>query len=551
MQKSSLLIRILAGFWLLASIHPAEASDFKESPLTQIAQNEDAKLDDAPVDNDFLFDYLMQEIKLHYTEGRLLAQEADTDAVQYEFELMLANMAAIEDLDSLGPDNRTYFNSMATLVRNDFQPYLDQERKNMLANLTFREQIMQLEGGQSTREGDTQFVVLDDRDGHLPLVMNNRVRSVIEFLQTTRHDEFQFWMNRYAKYAAVIRPILKAEGVPEELVYLALIESGLNVHARSWAQAVGPWQFIRSTAAHYGLKRNWWIDERRDIVKSTHAGARYLKDLHREFDNWYLAMAAYNAGEGRVRRAIRLEGHRDFWRLRTLPKETRTYVPTVIAAAIIIRNPEQYNFTLPAKEMTEWKEVRVNRSIDLDRLAKTVGISYTILKDLNPELRQGATPPDEIYALKIPTEMSAKVTAVINEIPTSNKEEYIVHRVRRGESLWLIARKYGISVTSLVRTNNLRNRNHLSVGQKLVISAPGTNVSTHSRAARRSRPVQKLSTRNFDRLVYVVKKGDTLGDIAERYRTRASSLRRWNGLGYGEYIYPGQRLTIYQKKSDG
>jgi len=549
MRKTTILTRLitgLTGLTLFACL--SFGSDFRETPLTQLAQNEDASPESSPVENDFLFDYLMQEVKLHYTEGRLLALEADTDAVQYEFEYMLASMAAIEELDSLGPDQRGYFTSMARLVQGDFLPYLDQERKNMLANLTFREQMMQQEASQAAQDGEDEFVVLDDRDGHIPLVLNNRVRSIIKFLQTKRHAEFQTWMNRYAKYAAVIRPILKENGVPEELVYLALIESGLNVNARSWAQAVGPWQFISSTGKNYGLDRTWWVDERRDMVKSTEAGARYLKDLYKEFDNWYLAMAAYNSGEGRVWRAIRLEGHRDYWRLRTLPKETRSYVPTVIAAAIIIRNPEQYGFTLPTKEMMEWEEVAVSRSIDLDRLAQAAGISYTTLSTLNSELRQGVTPPDITYKLKVPFGYSGKVEAVINNIPTSNKEASQVHRVRTGESLWLIARKYNVTVTNLVRANNLRNSNQLKVGQKIIIPAPGSAPSGRSLS---TQTTQQLPVSTYNKKVYVVKRGDTLGHIAERYRTRASSIRRWNGLSYGDNIYPGQRLTIYQKKSDG
>lgn len=541
------MTRLIISLLVLTGTTSLPASDFRETPLTQLARGAEASPETTPVASDFLFDYLMQEVKLHYTEGRLLALEGDTAAVQYEFELMLANLAAIEELDSLGADQRSYFTALANLVRTDFLPFLDQERKNMLANLTFREQMIQLEIMQTLQDGDDDFVVLDDRDGHIPLVLNSRVRSIINFLQTTRHSEFQTWMNRYAEYAAVIRPILQDHGVPEELVYLALIESGLNVNARSWAQAVGPWQFISSTGKLYGLERTWWIDERRDIVKSTAAAAKFLKKLYNEFDNWYLAMAAYNCGEGRVHRAIRLEGHRDFWRLRTLPKETRSYVPTVIAAAIIIRSPEQYGFTLPDKVMTEWEEVLVTRSIDLDRIARAAGIEYSTLSTLNAELRQGVTPPDLHYRLKIPNGYSGKVETVINQLPTSDKEAYQIHYVRRGESLWLIARKYGVSVTSLTRANNLRNRNRLSVGQKLTIPTLGSTTTY----ATQNRSRQSLPTSSYNKLVYVVKRGDTLGHIAERYRTRASSIRRWNGLSYGEYIYPGQRLTIYQKKSDG
>jgi len=379
--------------------------------------------------------------------------------------------------------------------------------------------------------------------------LNSRVKTMINFLQHRKHKEFQVWLDRYSFYATTIRPILKSYGLPEELIYLAMIESGLNTKAYSYAHAVGPWQFISATGRRYGLKRDWWVDERRDVVKSTHAAAKYLKDLHDEFDDWYLAMASYNTGESRVRRTIRREGHRDYWRMITLPRQTRNYVATVLAAAIIGSDPESYGFHVD--ELTDWEYevIDIDRSLDLDKIAHALRVNYQDLKTYNPELRQGVTPPaKKPYQLKVPLGKGSVNPTAMASIPTSDKIDYQVHYVRRGETLSVIARKYNVSLTKLVQANRIKNRNRLSVGQKLVIPAPKSYASTASKkTTRKSSPPAS----DYAKKTYTVQKGDTLGQIAENFNTSAKRIRHWNGLRYGQHIYPGQKLTIYTKKNNG
>ncbi|RMF07105.1 MAG: LysM peptidoglycan-binding domain-containing protein, partial [Candidatus Neomarinimicrobiota bacterium] len=393
--------------------------------------------------------------------------------------------------------------------------------------------------------GESKYTVVDDREGHIPLIINSQVQQFIEFFQTKRRDEFERWLTRYMKYRDVVRTILKEHGLPEELEFLALIESGMNPKAYSRANASGMWQFMYFTGKKYGLKRTWYVDERRDPVKATHAACEYIKDLYAEFDDWYLTLAAYNSGEGRIRRGIQLHNTRDFWQLRSLPRETRNYIPYFLAAALICRNPEQYGFTLPQVEPYAYDEVELEKSADLNVLARCCGISVNELRDLNPELRQSATPANSIYFLKIPHGKTREFLAAYQALPDEERfaPQYIVHRVRRGESLWTISRKYHVSIHDLAAVNKIKNRHRIQVGQKLTIPISSPRTSGRSAVAQSQGPP------GTQKIIYTVKKGDTLGQIAEDYHTRASYIRRWNGLRYREYIYPGQKLVLWVKSS--
>lgn len=499
-------------------------------------------------DDDFLLEYFLQESKRYYADARLMIVANDTLGVQFEVERMVATLAAIEELDEPIPEEiRETITGLNELASTDFKGYITKDLQDLLGQPSLKDQLSRMSDLLDSLDADVDFVVIDDRDGHLPLILNKRVERMITLLTERKHKEFQLWLDRYALYASTIRPILASYEIPEELIFLAMIESGLNTKAYSYAHAVGPWQFIYSTGKRYNLKRDWWVDERRDMIKSTHAGAQYLKDLYDEFDNWYLAMAAYNTGEARVRRTIRREGHRDYWRMITLPRQTRNYVATVLAAAIIGQDPERYGFTLKELEQWEFEVIDVPRSLDLDKIARTLKVNYTELKAINPELRQGVTPPRKTpYPLRVPVGKGDIDPKKLAAIPTSDKIDYQVHYVRRGETLSTIARRYGVSVTKLQQANKIRNRNRLSVGQKLIIPAPKSYASSGS-SSKSTAP----STSKYDKHVYTVKKGDTLGHIAEAYKTSAKSIRYWNGLRYGQHIYPGQKLKIYTKKKNG
>ena len=323
--------------------------------------------------------------------------------------------------------------------------------------------------------------------------------------------------------------------MPEELIYLAMIESGLNPKAYSKAKASGMWQFIYSTGKQYGLNRDWYMDERRDPVKATHAACKYLKDLYKRFDNWNLAIAAYNCGEGRVLRASKLHQTYDFWQLHSLPRETRNYIPYFLSAAIIAKYPEKYGFKKETSDPFLYEIVELEKSADIAVLARVAGLKPSVLRDYNPELRQSATPTVENYPLKLPMGTKENFLSAWNAIPSDERfaPQFIVHRVRYGESLWTISKKYNISIHDLAGVNKIRNKNRVKVGQKLNVPLKGGQIWGNN---------DNGGPPGHTKRIYKVKKGDTLGQIAENFNTRASKIRRWNNMKYGSHIiHPGKK----------
>ena len=390
--------------------------------------------------------------------------------------------------------------------------------------------------------GETNLTVIDDRDGHIPLVRTKQVDQFINYFQTKGRKQFQIWLKRHEEYKGLILPILAEHEMPEEFIYLAMIESGLNPKAYSKANASGMWQFISATGKQYGLSRDWYKDERRDPVKATHAACKYLKDLNTKFDNWYLALAAYNCGEGRVLRASKLHQTYDFWQMHSLPRETRNYIPYFLSAAIIARTPEAYGFEIPKNvKPFEFETIVLKKSADIAVLARVAGLKPNILREYNPELRQSATPAEGDYTLKLPLGVKKRFLSAWNAIPEEERfaPQFVVHRVKYGESLWTISKKYSVSIHDLAAVNKIRNRNKVKVGQKLSVPLKGGRVwGTRDNGG----------PAGYTKRVYKVKRGDTLGQIAENFRTRASKIRRWNNMKYGSHlIRPGQKLVIWVK----
>jgi membrane-bound lytic murein transglycosylase D len=308
----------------------------------------------------------------------------------------------------------------------------------------------------------------------IPIVVNEEVEHCIVLFQTNTRDKFVTWLSRSGKYIPFMKNLLKEQGLPEDLVYMALIESGFDPYAYSRSKAVGPWQFIYRTGKRYGLKVNWWVDERRDPEKSTIAAAKYLKDLYEMFACWYLAAAGYNAGEYRIIKAMKRFRTEDFWTLtkhRYLKRETKNYVPLMIAAALVAKDPEKYGFTgIEYQEPLRYEKVKVPELTDLSHIAKACEISLEEIKDLNPELQRGVTPPNEPeYEIKIPFARKDLFTRNFETLQPLEKFQFKTHLVKKGETLKGIARLYRVDLAPLLEINSLNKTNPLSKGMDLLI----------------------------------------------------------------------------------
>ena len=414
---------------------------------------------------------------------------------------------------------------------------------------------------------ETKQAVEEDlaRNEHdIPIPQNSRVLSSVELLQGRLRDYVQDSLTRGAKYLPMIQSVFRAEGLPLDLAFIPIIESGFKTNALSKAKAKGPWQFMVPTGRDHGLTTNWYIDERSDFEKSTVAAAKHLKMLAKMFDgDWHLVLAAYNGGQGRVLKAMKRAGTEDFWALtqtsKYLPKETREYVPLILGAMIIGRNPAQYGFELATAEPLAYDKVTVDRPIDLRRVAEWTGTSVDEIQSLNPELRRWTTPLKHPgYELKVPDGTAQTFRDRLSETNGEELASLKWHTVKRGETITTIARKVrgGVTASEIAEANNLSVRSRLRTGQELLIPRPPATVLA-ARSERTapsvvaSRPVSgtatvpdavRASTRSST-TYYRVKRGDTLFGIAQLYNTTVDKIKSWNRLR-GNTISAGTRLLI-------
>jgi|Deesub1362A_J573_1020465.scaffolds.fasta_scaffold00171_63 membrane-bound lytic murein transglycosylase D len=382
----------------------------------------------------------------------------------------------------------------------------------------------------------SRYTAVNGNHEAIPLTMNKYVEYEIKNFQTVERDFFLRAYKRSGRYRPMIVEALREAGLPEELSWLPLIESGFKVKAMSRARAMGLWQFIASTGYKYGLKRDTWIDERLDPEKSTASAIAYLKELHDIFGDWTTVLAAYNCGEGNVLRVIRQQRINyldNFWDLyERLPRETARYVPRFLATLHIIKDPERYGFDLGEPEKPiPYELVNVNKQMTLKSIARAIGVSSELLSSLNPELRRMITPPG-LYPLRVPPDKADLLLAQLDRIPrwSPPKRRYVYHRVRKGETLSSIALRYRTTVSAIARANNIKKRHLIRVGQRLKIPLKGSRVH-----ASRS---QLLPGGR-----YRVKKGDSLWLIAQRFNTDIETLKLINKLRTTR-LYVGQIIKI-------
>jgi peptidoglycan lytic transglycosylase D len=397
----------------------------------------------------------------------------------------------------------------------------------------------------------------------IPIPLNDRVLSYVELFQGRLRPFIQEGLERGSQYLPMIQSVFRDEGLPLDLAYVPLIESAFKPNALSRARARGVWQFMHGTAVENGLTHDWYIDERSDPEKATLAAAKYLKTLYRTFDgDWNLVLASYNGGPGRVQRAMKRAHRADFWALsetkRWLPRETREYVPMILAAIVIAHNPGQYGFTVSPAEPIAAETVTVSGPVDVRRVAEWTGTSAEAIQQLNPELRRWTTPVRGTdYQLKVPAGTAEELRQRLAETPEAERGALNWHTARRGETLLTIARKLHVSRTDLAEANYLSVRARVRAGQKLIIPRPPATLM----AADPDRPApdgvpepdvervslvatSERSQPEVVRRVYRVKRGDTLSSIARLFETSVSSLKSWNRLRSSR-ISAGQRLTVF------
>ncbi len=399
----------------------------------------------------------------------------------------------------------------------------------------------------------------------VPIPLNDRVLAFIELFQGRLHDFLAEGLLRGSQYLPMIQRVFRQEGLPLDLAYIPLVESAFKPNAYSRASARGVWQFMSATAREHGLRQDWYVDERSDPEKSTSAAAQYLKTLWQMFDgDWPLALASYNGGPGRVQRAVRRHGLNDFWALsarrNALPRETRDYVPAVLAAIVIAKNPAQYGFTVEALPPATHEMLALPGPVDLRRIAEWGETTLDEIRAMNPELRRWTTPlSDRSYAIKVPVGTADLIRLRMEDAATTELATLRWHTVKSGETLAGIARALRVTRADLAEANDLSINARLAVGQRLVVpqqpevllaaapDRPAPAAVASARAAAGVVPAVATAPprREPERIVYRVRRGDTLIAIARQFGTTVAALRAWNGIN-GSRILANQLLVIFR-----
>jgi membrane-bound lytic murein transglycosylase D len=438
-------------------------------------------------------------------------------------------------------------------VRNDKVASLGKEASlSQALELPASEFFVEDEPERLTGDFELKLPEEDLPESDIPLTLNSKVEYFITYFQTSAREVFARWLSRSERYIPMMKEVLKKEGLPEDLVYLAMIESGFSPHAYSVASAVGPWQFMSGTGKRYALRIDHWIDERRDPLKSTVAAAMYLKELYGIFNkDWYLAAAGYNAGENKILRAIDMYSSRDFWQLSKgsyLKRETKEYVPKLLAAAIIAKDPAKYGFADVAYlSPIELDTVTIPSRTDLELVAKICDIPYQTIRDLNPELRRWCTPPDyPNYELKIPKGKKAIFAAEYAKVPedrrSTEKVLYTRYRAKKKDTLASVARRFGTTPQVIAELNQLRKKAKIK-GKLLTVPAKGAVADIRVAAANSTAGNTGQDVKEFNKY-YTVKKGDTLHSLARRFNVSARILTVWNNLKEKVALRPGKRIII-------
>ncbi len=387
-----------------------------------------------------------------------------------------------------------------------------------------------------------------EQPNDFPVIINKQVQFYLDQYQNRQRKTFRKWLSRSSQYRPLIEEQLKNNNLPTDLLYLAMIESGFNPSAYSYAHAAGLWQFIRGTGRNYGLTINSWVDERRNPEKATKAAINYLSTLYNEFGDWYLAVAAYNAGEGKVEKAIKKYNSRDFWELanhKYFSVETKSYVPKLIAAIIIGRDPARYGFThIAYKQPVEYDLISLPPRTDLAAVAVTAETSVKELRKLNNELRKNHTPPGKTdYILRIPTGTRELVAQNLPRLHPVITTAFKTHKVRKGDTITKVCRKYKINKTILLKANDLRTAS-LKKGQRLRIPYRATKYVLLKEGETPETRFAKAG-KDGQMILHTIKRGETLSQISKQYNVPVKIIKQWNEITNVRRIRAGNHIALF------
>jgi membrane-bound lytic murein transglycosylase D len=389
-------------------------------------------------------------------------------------------------------------------------------------------------------------------ESDLSIHVNDAVLACIDLYQGPLREWFAGALERGGRYLPRIREVFASEGIPQDLAYVALVESAFKTGALSRAKARGVWQFIPSTGKRFGLQQDWWVDERSSPEKSTRAAAQYLKWLYETFQDWNLALAAYNAGEGRVARSIDEHGTEDFWQLaenRALARETRNYVPMIHAAILVAKAPEKYGFSVTPEPLLTFDTVPVKGAMDLRLVAECANTGVSRIQMLNPELRRLATPAARTYPVKVPVGAGVTTRRCLDDVPAERRVVFRTHTVRKGQTLSALGRLYGARPQDIAAANGLASVKSLARGTELIIPVPppaSARVSAPATTATATASAPRASTGRV-RVSYTIRAGDTLTRIAARFQTTVRDILAWNKGLHPAQLAAGELLTVYTR----